>query len=63
MESGISLEFAVNVNNIFDELYISESETNVHALPGDDTWNGVNTSNRVFFGWGTTWNSSVRLRF
>ena len=63
MESGISLEFAVNVNNVFDELYISESETNIHAAPGDNTWNGVHTSNRVFFGWGTTWNSSVRLRF
>ena len=63
MESGTSLEFAVMVNNVFDELYISESETNVHLSPGDDAWNGVNTRNRVFFGFGTTWNTSIRFRF
>ena len=63
MKSGTSLEFAGMVNNIFDELYISESETNVHAGPGDETWNGVNTRNRVFFGFGTTWNTSIRFRF
>ncbi len=63
MESKTSLEFAVMVNNVFDELYISESETNVHLSPGDDAWNGVNTRNRVFFGFGTTWNTSIRFRF
>ena len=63
MESGTSLEFAVMANNIFDELYISESDTNVHLEPGDDAWNGINTSNRVFFGFGTTWNTSIRFRF
>ena len=63
MKSGTSLEFAGMVNNIFDELYISEAETKVHAGPGDGTWNGVNTRNRVFFGFGTTWNTSIRFRF
>ena len=63
MKGSNSLEFSVNVNNVFNELYISESETNIHADAGDDTWNGVNTRNRVFFGWGTTWNTSVRFRF
>ena len=63
MKGNNSLEFSVNVNNVFNELYISESETNIHADEGDDTWNGVNTRNRVFFGWGTTWNTSVRFRF
>jgi len=63
MKGNNSLEFSVNVNNVFNELYISESETNIHADEGDDTWNGVNTANRVFFGWGTTWNTSIRFRF
>ncbi|WKK65986.1 TonB-dependent receptor [Lutimonas zeaxanthinifaciens] len=58
-----SLEFSVNVNNLFDTLYISESETNRFAEDGDDTWKGINTRNRVFFGWGRTWNTAVRFRF
>lgn len=63
MQKSTSLEFAINVNNLFDELYISESETNIHASSTSDTWNGVDTRNRVFFGWGTSWNSSIRFRF
>ena len=52
-----------SVNNLFDKKYISESATNIFAEPGDQTWNGVNTANRVFFGWGRSWNFSVKLRF
>ena len=63
MKSGMSLELSVNVNNVFDKLYISESETNRHAEAGDDTWEGINTRNRVFFGWGRSWNTSIRFRF
>lgn len=65
MQSGTSLEIAGMINNIFDELYISESETNIHLndRPDDVAWNGVNTRNRVFFGFGTTWNTSIRFRF
>jgi outer membrane receptor for Fe3+-dicitrate len=62
-KNGNSLEFSVNINNLFDELYISESDTNIHADAGDDTWKGVNTSNRVFFGWGRSWNTAIRFRF
>ena len=54
------------VNNLFDKKYISESWTNIHA--GDygstsNNWNGVDTGNQVFFGWGRSWNFSVKLRF
>jgi len=52
-----------NVNNVFDKVYISESDTNIFANPGDPTWNGISTSNRVFFGWGRTWKLSAKLRF
>ena len=34
-----------------------------HAEAGDDTWEGVNTRNRVFFGWGRSWNTAIRFRF
>ena len=51
------------VNNVFDKHYISESDTNYFAEDDDPTWNGISTSNRVFFGWGRSWNFSVKLRF
>ena len=60
-EQGLS--FRVNVNNVLDKQYISESHTNIHAEEGDETWEGVHTSNRVFFGWGRTWNAAVRFEF
>ncbi|MDH3323311.1 MAG: TonB-dependent receptor plug domain-containing protein, partial [Flavobacteriaceae bacterium] len=63
MKDKNSLEFSTNINNLFDELYISESDTNYHAEAGDNTWEGINTGNRVYFGWGRTWNFSVRYRF
>jgi outer membrane cobalamin receptor len=52
-----------SVNNLFDKKYISESDTNYFAGPNDSTWHGINTRNRVFFGWGRSWNFSVKLRF
>lgn len=58
-----SISLRLNVNNLFDEVYISESATNIHAKDGDKTWNGVNTNNRVFFGFGRTWNLGVRFSF
>ncbi|WP_405330495.1 TonB-dependent receptor [Leeuwenhoekiella sp. LLG6367-2.1] len=58
-----SLSFRVNVNNILDKVYISESETNVFAQDGDPTYDGISTSNRVFFGFGRTWNASIRFAF
>ena len=63
MKKGNSLGFSLNVNNVFDELYISESDTNYHVRDGDDTWKGIATGNRVFFGWGRTWNFAIRFRW
>jgi len=57
------LNFRFNVNNLANTTYISESATNYHAESGDTTWNGINTSNRVYYGWGRTWNFSVRYSF
>lgn len=68
--------FRVNVNNVLDKVYISESRTNIFA---DDkvstaanaptyeaagrTYNGVADANQVFFGFGRTWNFTVRYNF
>ncbi len=57
------LSFRVNVNNVTDNIYMSESNTNILAGPGDDTYDGVNVRNNVFFGWGRTWNASVSYNF
>jgi outer membrane cobalamin receptor len=62
-ESNESVSFRLNINNLFDEEYIAESATNNFAQPGDDTYRGVRTDNKVFFGFGTTWNFSVRYNF
>ena len=53
----------LSVNNIFNKIYISESDTNIFANPGDQTWNGISVNNRVFFGWGRTWRLSFKVRF
>ncbi len=62
-KSDQSLNFRLNVNNLFDNEYIIESATNIFANPGDATYLGVNTRNKVFFGFGTTWNFTVRYNF
>jgi hypothetical protein len=48
---------------LFDTVYISESETNIHAENGSATWNGVDVRNSVWFGFGRTWNASLRYQF
>lgn len=58
-----SLNLRVNVNNIFDRVYISEMTTANAVEPGDDVYKGINTSNSVFFGNGTTWNIGARFDF
>ena len=62
-EKKDNLNFRVNMNNVFDEVYLSELTSNTQAEAGDDTFNGINTSNRGFFGWGRTWNVTVRYNF
>ena len=52
----------MNVNNLFDEEYLSQSQTNIHN-DGGRSWNGVNVENLVYFGKGTTWNLGATFRF
>jgi len=76
-----SVNFRLNVNNLFDTVYIAESKTNNFAsdnlpvtgtaLPGSNgtyasnglVYRGIATNNAVFFGFGRTWNFSLRYDF
>ncbi len=68
-----SVNFRVNVNNVFDKIYIAESSTNVFASDiksgtqtyeqAGATYNGVATANKVFFGFGRTWNFGISYNF
>jgi len=60
---GTDASFRINVNNLLDTEYIAESNTSIHAEDGSDTWNGVDTRNFVWFGFGRTWNASLKLNF
>jgi len=60
---GHDATFRVNVNNVLNTTYIAESNTNIHADETSDTWNGVDTRNFVWFGFGRTWNASLKYNF
>ncbi len=60
LKNSNSINFRLNVNNLANTEYIAESATNYF---GNDTYMGVDTSNKVFFGFGRTWNASVRFQF
>ena len=62
-DEGGSLNVRVNINNLFDRVYINELRTNIAAEAGDETWNGVNVSNQGYFGLGRTWNVGLRYKF
>ena len=52
-----------NINNLLDETYIAESNSNIHADANSTTWNGIDTRNSVWFGFGRTWNVSLKYKF
>ena len=70
-----SLNFRLNINNVFDEVYIAESRSNIFAsdfvtgtsgatyASAGKTFNGVADANQVFFGFGRTWNLTLRYNF
>lgn len=55
--------FRVNVNNLFDTVYIAESNTNIHAETGSILYNGIDVENQVWFGFGRTWNAAFTINF
>ncbi len=58
-----ALSFRVNVNNVFDAEYITQSRTAIQNAEGASTYKGINTANQVYFGFGRTWNASVKFTF
>jgi iron complex outermembrane receptor protein len=67
-----SIDFRINMNNVFNEVYLSEitqsfSSGNVNGIfPANDTdpsYKGINVKNSAFFGLGRTWNVSIKYNF
>jgi len=58
-----SLNFRLNINNLLDEEYISQSSTAYQVEAGDDTYLGINQRNQVYFGNLRTWNFGIRYKF
>ncbi|WP_242131187.1 TonB-dependent receptor [Aestuariivivens marinum] len=59
-----SLQFRVNIYNITDELYLESVSGNEPASSNpSENWKGINTSNTGRFGYGRTWNVSMRYNF
>ena len=59
-----TLDVRLNVNNVFDNVYISELRTAIAA--GDGTgvlYDGIDTANQGYFGLGRTWNVGLRYNF
>ena len=62
--AGNGWSVRMNINNLFDTTYIAESNSNQFVDSNtEDTWNGIDVRNYVWFGFGTTWNMSVKYRF
>jgi len=60
---GMGWRLRANINNLLNTTYIAESNSNIHATAGSETWNGVDKNNSVWFGFGRTWNLSLRYQF
>ena len=59
-----TLDLRLNINNVFDNVYISELRSAIAA--GDGTgvlYDGIDTANQGYFGLGRTWNVGLRYNF
>ena len=63
LDSG-SLNVRLNVNNVFDNVYISELRSAIAAGEGSGIlYDGIDTDNQGYFGLGRTWNVGLRYTF
>lgn len=74
-EKQNSVNFRFNVNNLFDEVYLSELTTNIKTdafISGNSgptyqsagrVYKGIADGNQGFFGLGRTWNFTLRYNF
>ena len=58
-----SLQFRGNVDNLFNEVFLTSLDTNNPVAAGADTYKGINTSNRGYWGFDRQWSLSVRYNF
>jgi outer membrane receptor for ferrienterochelin and colicin len=62
----VGITWRLNVNNLLDEEYMSESETNIlYNSDTDSREVGTNgsPSNRTYYGFGRTWNTTLKISF
>ena len=59
-----TLDIRLNVNNVFDNVYISELRSAIAAGEGTGVlYDGIDTANQGYFGLGRTWNVGLTYRF
>ena len=59
-----TLDIRLNVNNVFDNVYISELRSAIAAGEGTGVlYEGIDTANQGYFGLGRTWNVGLRYNF
>lgn len=59
-----ALSFRLNINNVFNEIYISNSRTAIKVSDKTTkTYKGIDANNQVYFGFGRTWSASVKFTF
>ncbi len=72
-----NVTFRLNVNNLFDEIYLSELTSNIKTTDNISStnaalgtyqsngrvYNGIADGNQGYFGFGRTWNVSLRYNF
>jgi outer membrane cobalamin receptor len=64
LSNNNNLNFSVNVYNLLDTFYISEARSNRHVdSTTTQTYNGLDTRNQVYFGFGRTWNFGITYKF
>lgn len=52
-----------NVDNVTNKQFIESASTSIAATATSSNWNGVNVDNTVRFGYGRTWNLTLRYNF
>ncbi|WP_437369411.1 TonB-dependent receptor [Maribacter litoralis] len=57
------LKIRGNINNLFDTEYLSTLTTANFAEAGGELYDGIAVSNQGYFGWGRTWNVTLRYDF
>lgn len=65
-EKNNTLNLRFNINNVFNKIYLSDLRTNIFtgdANANGATYEGIDTANQGYFGWGRTWNVSLRYNF